>query len=693
MIRSILLTSSTLVTLTGLAHGQELNYADYEMLFDEPITIGATGTPKRASETPANMTIITADEIRRSGARDVIEILRRVAGVDVQRTEQSSATIGIRGMNIDSGRLRVLINGRDTFRNYEGVTIWASLPVNMEEIRQIEVVRGPSTALYGANAVTGVINIITYKPMFEDLSAFSARIGSEDQYEGAALYTFQLPNNKGGVRLSYGRGEMDHYDADLTPGERIAKGEPDYERANIEAAFQLSERFAGGFNASLFEGPGRIQLNTGDNAYTEIEDRSYGGFLSYRADGAVWTLSANHNDQAETRNTVVVIPGGQEVVLLSSIEAKSTNITVSRVSKPRSDLGLRFSAGYQKDAVPQFGVSAADNTGDVSYTTLFASGLADYTVSPTVSFMASARVDYVDTKRDAIDLDIFAFKNTDFKDYTALSLNMALIWTPDANNLYRFTYSRGFNAPNLFNLGGNNIHAYLLVPGVTDAVGGHPDIDPEYSQQFEAAWERQIPSLNGGFNLSAYLRKDTDIIRRSYVMRLNPANKYHLSSANIGDADTYGFEAQLYGETASNFSWRLNYAYSDTDDDLLARPGGFEKVSDAIFFTEEFLDNRSSQHIVTAQGTWVRNKFWVDGLVQFKSGFDSYYGSLDFPNNPAATRVDDVTIANLTLGYEVNDHVDVTLTGENVFDDFHHESVDPTTSADRRVWATLALRF
>ncbi|MBL4837116.1 MAG: TonB-dependent receptor plug domain-containing protein, partial [Kordiimonadaceae bacterium] len=149
------------------AHAQSIDYSSFEDMFGEPITVGATGTPKRASEVPVNMTIITAHQIRRSGSRDVPEILRTLVGLDVQRVTQTNANVAIRGMNIDGGRLRVLINGRDTFRTYEGVTQWATLPVSMAEIRQIEVVRGPSTSLYGANAVTGVVNIITFNPLNE----------------------------------------------------------------------------------------------------------------------------------------------------------------------------------------------------------------------------------------------------------------------------------------------------------------------------------------------------------------------------------------------------------------------------------------------------------------------------------------------------------------------------------------------
>jgi len=64
---------------------QSMDYGSLEQLFGEPVTTSATGSPQRVTEVPANMTIITADEIRRSGARDIPGVLRHVAGVDVMQ--------------------------------------------------------------------------------------------------------------------------------------------------------------------------------------------------------------------------------------------------------------------------------------------------------------------------------------------------------------------------------------------------------------------------------------------------------------------------------------------------------------------------------------------------------------------------------------------------------------------------------
>ena len=150
--------------------------ARWKSLFGEPVTTSVTGSPQRATEVPASMTIVTADDISRSGARDLPGILRHVGGIDVLQWANDHADIAIRGYNqASSPRRLVLIDGRQVYTDYYGYTPWSTLPVVLADIRQIEIVRGPNTALFGFNAVGGVINIITYNPLFDDANTIPCR--------------------------------------------------------------------------------------------------------------------------------------------------------------------------------------------------------------------------------------------------------------------------------------------------------------------------------------------------------------------------------------------------------------------------------------------------------------------------------------------------------------------------------------
>ncbi len=99
--------------LAGQAGADTIDRSALEGLFDEPVTLSATGAPQRVTDAPVNMTIISQDDIRRSGAIDLPGVLERLANVDVMRTSAGQADVSIRGYNgTFSPRLLVLFNGR-----------------------------------------------------------------------------------------------------------------------------------------------------------------------------------------------------------------------------------------------------------------------------------------------------------------------------------------------------------------------------------------------------------------------------------------------------------------------------------------------------------------------------------------------------------------------------------------------------
>src|ERR1700679_109808 len=133
-------TTFCVAGLSTPARAQSMDYGSLEKLFGEPVTTSATGSPQRASDVPANMEIITADDIRRSGARDVAGILRHIAEVDMLQWGTDDSDVSVRGYDqAYSQRLLVLVNGRQVYADYYSFTPWNTLPVELGDIRQIEV--------------------------------------------------------------------------------------------------------------------------------------------------------------------------------------------------------------------------------------------------------------------------------------------------------------------------------------------------------------------------------------------------------------------------------------------------------------------------------------------------------------------------------------------------------------------------
>nr|MCU0659754.1 TonB-dependent receptor plug domain-containing protein [Polyangiaceae bacterium] len=135
-----------------------------EDVFEEQV-VTASRAAQSPLDAPNSTSIITEQDIRLSGITKIQELLRRLAGVDVAIMTGGDTEVSIRGYNSRvSNKTLVLIDYRSVYIDLLGATFWETLPIDVEQIERIEVVRGPGSALYGANAFAGVINIITKKP-------------------------------------------------------------------------------------------------------------------------------------------------------------------------------------------------------------------------------------------------------------------------------------------------------------------------------------------------------------------------------------------------------------------------------------------------------------------------------------------------------------------------------------------------
>jgi iron complex outermembrane receptor protein len=144
---------------------------------------------QKLAKTGAAIFVITQEDIRRSGATNIPDLLRMVPGVDVARVDHSNWAISIRGFNsVFSNKVLVLLDGRSVYHPaYSGV-LWYALDVPLEDIERIEVIRGPGGTVWGANAMNGVINIITKSAKATPGGLITAGAGSNYQAEGLTQY-------------------------------------------------------------------------------------------------------------------------------------------------------------------------------------------------------------------------------------------------------------------------------------------------------------------------------------------------------------------------------------------------------------------------------------------------------------------------------------------------------------------------
>ena len=149
----------------------------------------ASKEPEKVSQTPAAIYVLTQEDIHRSGATSIPEVLRLVPGVEVARIDSDHWAIGIRGFGGEfSKSLLVLIDGRSVYSPLFSGVYWQLQNTLLEDVERIEVIRGPGGTIWGANAVDGVINIITKNSKDTHGWLASATSGNVDQGMGEARY-------------------------------------------------------------------------------------------------------------------------------------------------------------------------------------------------------------------------------------------------------------------------------------------------------------------------------------------------------------------------------------------------------------------------------------------------------------------------------------------------------------------------
>jgi iron complex outermembrane receptor protein len=162
---------------------------------DDVIVVTASRLEELLLNAPATMTVVGADAIDRAPIQSVTDLLRLVPGLNTVQVSARDVNVTSRaasGTLADS--LLVLLDGRSIYQDFFGFVAWDFLPIDTREIKQIEVIRGPASAVWGANAMTGVVNIITKTPREMQGNSLSIRFGQfdrsgpEDSFDGGGMF-------------------------------------------------------------------------------------------------------------------------------------------------------------------------------------------------------------------------------------------------------------------------------------------------------------------------------------------------------------------------------------------------------------------------------------------------------------------------------------------------------------------------
>ncbi|WP_374266972.1 TonB-dependent receptor plug domain-containing protein [Zoogloea sp.] len=205
--RFLLFTFTALFSLPGIAGDAGSASESGERLFFEelPTVLSASRLPQALNEAPGAVTILDRDFIRATGYRDVARLLRLVPGMQIGQERGHAQWVTYHGLGSDyPTEIQVLIDGRSVYApSAFGGVDWSALPLTLQEIERIEVVRGTNSNAYGANAFLGVINIITRHSHQDHGATAQTNLGSHGL---ADLHTSWSGGGDGlGVRISAAR--------------------------------------------------------------------------------------------------------------------------------------------------------------------------------------------------------------------------------------------------------------------------------------------------------------------------------------------------------------------------------------------------------------------------------------------------------------------------------------------------------
>ncbi len=577
---------------TGSAHTQSLDHAALQQLFGEPVTTSVTGAPQRASQVPATMVIVSADEIRRSGARDIPGVLRHVAGVDVIRWTSDHADVGLRGYNqAFSPRLLVLIDGRQVYADHYGYTPWTTLPVELSMIHQIEIIKGPASALFGFNAVSGAVNIVTRNPRTEEQLTFSTSVGTQEIRQASAVGAWRLGDDIG-LRVMAGSRRSEDY---TTPQRSEDLGTRLGNRRDVVAAdgrFSPGEKLSFGVEVTYSE-VGQAEFPPGYTmSYTDYRVRSLRTHWS--ADTRVGLIEANiYRNYVDAGHRL----GGSAAVLFDF----SNDLTVTQLQnifKIGTDHVVRMSAEYRESSLDTTPIAG----GRVHYEVVTVGAMWHWAISPTLSFTNAFRSDEWSLGRrgplpDQYE-ELYGWTNETWnRTLRSESFNTGVVWRATDSGTLRFSSGRGVQLPSLISLGG------MFFEFADVSYAGTPTLEPSVVTSYELDWSQDLPSVAATLRIGAFHGYTRNVLSDFF---------------NIGSSRTTGAELSLAGNLGTHWRWRAGYKHQQIADRFL----------DTIPFELSLRDFESTtpRHVVKAGFGWTSGAWEIDTHMYVQSAVSAIQG-------------------------------------------------------------------
>lgn len=515
--------------------------SERDFLLEIPRVFSASRLPQSSADSPGVVTVIDREMIRALGARDVADLFRLVPGFVVGSAGGGRAVVAYHGLSGQiSQRMQVLLDGRSLYAPYLfGGIDWNALPIGIDDIERVEVLRGSNSAAYGANAFLGVANIIT-------------RTAAQSHGGHIALAT-----GNAGVRdvsARYGGG-TDSLAWRLSAGERGDNGLAgafDSRRSRYlgaRAEWQLSATdelsLAAGVNENRL-GLGR-RNSAGDPERFEATNTSFGQLRWRRsfADDHEMSLSASYTaDRGDDRYLIPLTPS-EGLVIDYGRRAERAHLEYQHWLGLSESLRASWGAEYRRDAVVARQLFNTDASQRSDATRAFVN--LEWTPSPRWTFNAGGLVEH------------------DSLSGTHVAPRLVANWKLSSSQTLRLGVSEAFRTPSLFEqrsdwrfvFRGETIDIRYLSRG---------GLRPERVRAAELSWQGEFRNLGLTLDARAFDERITNLITQQ-LYALPPGSAFDPNSdaydlRNAGSAHVRGLEYQLKWRPTSWQSWTLGHYFA-----------------------------------------------------------------------------------------------------------------------------------
>ncbi len=617
---------------------------DDELSLEELLSVEVTSVSKKAqslSDAAAAIFVITNEDIRRVGATSIPEALRLAPGIDVARVNSSKWAVTARGFNgIFANKLLVMIDGRSIYTPAFSGVYWDIHDVMLEDVKRIEVIRGPGATLWGANAVNGVINIITKSAEETQGGRLTGGFGTEEQGFGALRYGVKLGED------TFARAYVKGFHRDEFPQQATGENSGD-DWFNLQGGFRLDSRLSDEdeitFQGNVFRSDLGQQL-----IVPSLTSANFIENISDKINASGWNISANY------RHT---LSATDDISLQVSHDYYERKEFMFKEQRHTFDLDFQhhFKWGEHHDIVWGLGYRySADQFENTTLTTL----------SPTsrnIQLFSGFIQDEIMLVEDALWFTLGS--KFEHNDYTGFEMQPSarLMWIPHQGHRVWAAVSRSVRTPSRAE------HDMVLIRSITPvstAFGTFPftvsfNGSDHYKSEVQMSYELGYRfNFENSFSVDiAAFYTDYNRVRGNAISSIS-SSQVSFEFNNDSRANTYGVEIAGIWQMLGWWRWDANYSYIETD--ITGSVSGSFPISPR--------HQASLRAIITPV---------EDVNIDLFLRYVDESTAINPLGNDTLT-INDYISLDLRVGWKPVPSVELSIVGQNLLDDRHQEYVSET---------------